>query len=58
MILLLIIDDIEEDDWDEEDNDDDFYDWHGETGDFTKKYNAITSNTQQVYYDKGKKFGL
>ena len=42
-----------EDDWedefdDEEEDDDEFYDWHGETGDFTKKYNAVTSNTQQV----------
>ncbi|XP_060083390.1 serine/threonine-protein kinase RIO1-like [Ylistrum balloti] len=36
--------------WEEEDEDDDDndnYDWDGMTGDFTKKYNAVTSHSQQ-----------
>ncbi|XP_033737507.1 serine/threonine-protein kinase RIO1-like [Pecten maximus] len=31
----------------EEEDDDDNYDWDGMTGDFTKKYNAVTSHSQQ-----------
>lgn len=40
---------VEVDSFDEEDDDDDpWYDWEGETGDFTKKYNAVTSNMAQA----------
>ncbi|KAK3089613.1 hypothetical protein FSP39_005032 [Pinctada imbricata] len=51
-------------DWmdeDEDDDDDDYdrYDWHGQTGDFTKKLYAVTSNTPQpnanVSQSKGKR---
>lgn len=37
-----------EDEDDEVDDEDTWYDWEGETGDFTKKYNAITSNRAQA----------
>lgn len=36
----------EEEDLEDEDEDDN-YDWDGMTGDFTKKYNAVTSHSQQ-----------
>lgn len=40
--------DFEDEGWEEDfDDEDDYYDWHGETGDFTKKYNAATANAQQ-----------
>jgi hypothetical protein len=48
-ILYSGDDDFEDEGWEEDfDDEDDYYDWHGETGDFTKKYNAATANAQQV----------
>jgi len=37
-------------DWEDDDEDDDDYDydWGGVTGNFTKKYNAFASHSQQV----------
>ena len=39
----------DEEDYEDED-DDDIYDWDGCTGNFTKKYNAATSNSSRVPY--------
>ena len=39
---------IDEDDYDEDEDDYDVYDWHRQTGDFTKKLNAVTSHAPQV----------
>ena len=48
-ILYSGDEDFEDEGWEEDfDDEDDYYDWHGETGDFTKKYNAATANAQQV----------
>lgn len=49
IILSSGDEDFEDEGWEEDfDDEDDYYDWHGETGDFTKKYNAATANAQQV----------
>ena len=39
---------IDDDDYDDDEEDDDWFDWEGESGDFTKKYNAALSNRTQV----------
>ncbi|XP_052089172.1 serine/threonine-protein kinase RIO1-like isoform X1 [Mytilus californianus] len=45
---IVVKDEDWDDDFDDDDDDDgDLYDWYGETGDFTKKYNAAVSNSQQ-----------
>ncbi|CAC5415844.1 RIOK1 [Mytilus coruscus] len=44
---IVIKDEDWDDDFDDDDDDGDLYDWYGETGDFTKKYNAAVSNSQQ-----------
>ena len=44
-----ILGDVDDDD---DDDDDTWYDWEGETGDFTKKYNAAVSNRAQVRFGK------
>ncbi|VDI38889.1 RIO kinase 1 [Mytilus galloprovincialis] len=49
---------IKDEDWDDYDDDDDddsdLYDWYGETGDFTKKYNAAVLNSQQPNASRNK----
>ena len=39
---------IDDDDYDDDEEDDDWFDWEGESGDFTKKYNAALSNRTRV----------